>query len=189
MGSQPCCLFDFMWCPGVFSISGKAIKIEIVCTAVATDLLEGAGTGACPEGSTMDLLKPRICPPGEGLQMTRKNAVPCARAVTGRNGWAWKFWIMKIHEHPWNWNLLVLSNIWVFLWIRNISIRFWQQLLVSMSQSRCGVIPKRMVCLAAVPRVPLKRLKSFTLQLGYVFSCVPFFTIEIMTKNKVIESC
>jgi len=59
----------------------KAIKIEIVCTAVATDLLEGAGTGACPEGSTMDLLKPRICPPGEGLQMTRKNAVPCARAV------------------------------------------------------------------------------------------------------------
>ena len=49
---------------------------------MATDLLEGAGTGACPEGSTMDLLKPRICPPGEGLQMTRKNAVPCARAVT-----------------------------------------------------------------------------------------------------------
>lgn len=57
------------------------MKIEIVSTAVATDLLHGAGTGACPEGATMDLLKPRICPPGEGLQMTRKNAVPCARAV------------------------------------------------------------------------------------------------------------
>eukprot|EP00435_Cladocopium_sp_Y103_P073921 s369_g45.t1 len=60
----------------------KAIKIEIVSTALATDLLEGAGTGACPEGATMDLLKPQICPPGEGLQQTRKNAVPCARAVT-----------------------------------------------------------------------------------------------------------
>eukprot|EP00438_Fugacium_kawagutii_P008144 Skav203319 [mRNA] locus=scaffold284:12701:16677:- [translate_table: standard] len=57
------------------------LKIEIVSTAVATDLLVGAGTGACPEGATMDLLKPRICPPGEGLQMTRQNAVPCARAV------------------------------------------------------------------------------------------------------------
>lgn len=60
----------------------KAMKIEIVSTALANDLLEGAGTGACPEGATMDLLKPQICPPGEGLQQTWKNAVPCARAVT-----------------------------------------------------------------------------------------------------------
>lgn len=55
-------------------------SIEIVSTAVALDLLQGAGTGACPEGSTMDLLRPRICPPGQGLQM-RKNAMSKARAV------------------------------------------------------------------------------------------------------------
>lgn len=67
-------------CP---QLDRKAVKIEIVSTAIAMDLLEGAGTGACPEGSTtMDLLRPQICPPGQGLQMTRKNAVPCARVVT-----------------------------------------------------------------------------------------------------------
>ena len=63
-------------------LQGKAMKIEIVSTALASDLLEGAGTGACPEGATMDLLKPQICPPGEGLQQSWKNAVPCARAAT-----------------------------------------------------------------------------------------------------------
>eukprot|EP00913_Durusdinium_trenchii_P018500 g17382.t1 len=71
-------------CP---QLDRKAVKIEIVSTAIAMDLLEGAGTGACPEGSTtMDLLRPQICPPGQGLQMTRKNAVPCARVV------AWLSW-------------------------------------------------------------------------------------------------
>ncbi|CAJ1420615.1 unnamed protein product [Effrenium voratum] len=59
----------------------KGIKIEIVSTAVAVDLLEGAGTGACPEGPTIDTVRPRLCPPGQGLQMTRKAQVPRARAV------------------------------------------------------------------------------------------------------------
>ena len=32
----------------------STLRIEIVSTAVAVDLLEGAGTGACPEGPTID---------------------------------------------------------------------------------------------------------------------------------------
>ena len=58
-------------------------KIEIVTTAIAQELLIGAGTGVCPEGDTMDMLNPSICKPGQGLRMTRKAAVPSARAVLG----------------------------------------------------------------------------------------------------------
>ena len=58
-------------------------KIEIVTTAIAQELLIGAGTGVCPEGDTMDIKRPSICQPGQGLRMTRKAAVPTARAVSG----------------------------------------------------------------------------------------------------------
>ena len=65
--------------------TGKTSKIEIVTTAVAQELLVGAGTGVCPEGDTMDMLRPSISKPGQGLRMTRKAAVPTARAASSFN--------------------------------------------------------------------------------------------------------
>ncbi|CAE7923898.1 Smok2b, partial [Symbiodinium necroappetens] len=61
-------------------------KIEIVTTAIAQELLVGAGTGVCPEGDTMDMKRPSISQPGQGLRMTRKAAVPTARAVVVPEG-------------------------------------------------------------------------------------------------------
>ena len=94
------------------------MKIEIVSTALANDLLEGAGTGACPEGATMDLLKPQICPPGEGLQQTWKNAVPCARAVT---------WMILIHDgHIWHIFFRVkYGYVYIYIWIYTVIFDFF----------------------------------------------------------------
>lgn len=80
----------------------------------------------------------------------------------GRNGWAWKFRMMKIHEHPWNWSLLVLSNYHVECLFDQ---KYDHQILTA---TPCVQVMLKSRCAAG--QSSLERLNSFTPQFGTPFS-------------------